>query len=65
MINHFRYSNLVGMKTIECLFEDESIDTVYVRYCVNDDDRMFDGHETYDMIALERIMNMSMMIILK
>ena len=53
------------MKTIECLFEGESIDTVYVRYCVNNDDRMFDSHETYDMIALERIMNMSMMIILK
>lgn len=44
MTNHFRYSNLVGMKAIECLFEYESVDTVYVRYCVNNDDRMFDSH---------------------
>ena len=56
MINHFSYSKLVGMKTIECLFEADSIDTVYVRYRGNKDDRMFDCHEPYDMIALERIM---------
>ena len=56
MINHFSYSKLVGMKTIECLVEDDSIDTVYVRYCVNEDNQMFDCHEPYDMIALERIM---------
>ena len=56
MINHFSYSKLVGMKTIECLFEDDSIDTVYVRYCGNEEYRMFDCHEPMDMINLERIM---------
>ena len=39
MINHFGYSKLVGMKTIACLVEDDSIDTVYVCYWeyLNDD----------------------------
>ena len=44
------------MKTIECLFDDNSIDTVYVRYCGIKEDRMFDCHEPMDMINLERIM---------
>ena len=26
MMNHFSYNTLVGMKTIECLFDDNSID---------------------------------------
>ena len=56
MINHFSYSKLVGMKTIECLFDDNNIDTVCVRYAGIEEDRMFDCHEPMDMINLERIM---------
>ena len=55
-VNHFSYSKLVGMKTIETLFDDNTIDTVYVRSVGEDEDRMFDCHEPMDMINLERIM---------
>ena len=55
-VNHFSYSKLVGMKTIEALFDDNTIDTVYVRSVGEDEDRMFDCHEPMDMINLERIM---------
>ena len=44
------------MKTIEALFENNTIDTVYVRSVGEDEDRMFDCHEPMDMINLERIM---------
>ena len=44
------------MKTIVCLFDDDSINTVYVRYYGTDKDRMFDCHVPMDMINLERIM---------
>ena len=43
------------MKTIEALFNDGTIDTVYVRSVGEDKDRMFDCHEPMDMIDLERI----------
>ena len=56
MVNHFSHSKLVGMKTIECLFEDDNFDTVCVRYAGEDKDQMFDCHEPRDMINLERIM---------
>ena len=55
-VNHFSYSKLVGMKTIEALFNDNIIDTVYVRSVGEDKDRMIDCHEPMDMIHLERIM---------
>ena len=55
-VNHFSYNKLVGMKTIEALFDDNTIDTVYVRSVGEDEDRMFDCHEPMDMINLERIM---------
>ena len=55
-INHFSYGKLVGVKTIEALFDDDTIDTVYVRSVGEDEDRMFDCHEPMDMINLERIM---------
>ena len=44
------------MKTIEALFDDNTIDTVYVRSLGEDEDRMFDCHEPVEMINLERIM---------
>ena len=44
------------MKTIEALFNDNIIDTVYVRSVGEDKDRMIDCHEPMDMIHLERIM---------
>ena len=55
-VNHFSYSKLVGMKTIEALFNDDTIDTVYVRSVGEDVDQMFDCHEPVDMINLEIIM---------
>ena len=55
-VNHFSYSKLVGMKTIEALFNDDAIDTVYVRSVGEDVDRMCDCHEPVEMINLERIM---------
>ena len=44
------------MKTIDTLFNDNIIDTVYVRSVGEDKDRMIDCHEPMDMIHLERIM---------
>ena len=55
-INHFSYSKLVRIKTIETRFDDDTIDTVYVRSVGEDEDRMFDCHEPVDMINSERIM---------
>ena len=55
-VNHFSNSKFVGTKTIEALFNDDTIDTVYVRSVGEDEDRMFDCHEPMDMINLERIM---------
>ena len=50
------YSKLNGMSTVESLFEDNIIDTVYVRYHDTEVDKMFDCHQPYDMIQLEKIM---------
>ena len=44
------------MKTIESLFEEDKIDTVYVRYAYEDVDRMIDCHQPWNMIDLERLM---------
>ena len=44
------------MKTIEALFDDDTIDTVYVHFADEDMDQMFDYHEPVEMINLERIM---------
>ena len=55
-INHFSYSKLIGMKTIEALLDNDTIDTVYIRSVGEDEDRMFDCHEPMDMINLERSM---------
>ena len=50
------YSKLNGMSTVECLFEDDIIDTVYVRYHDSEVDEMFDLHHPWHRIQLERIM---------
>ena len=50
------YSKLNGMSTVESLFEDNIIDTVYVRYHDTEVDKMFDCHQPYNMIQLEKIM---------
>ena len=55
-MNLFSYSKLVAMKIIECLFDDNSINTVCVQYDVTNKDRMFDCQMPMDMINLERIM---------
>ena len=44
------------MKTIEALFDDDTIDTVHVHFVDEDMDQMFDCHEPVEMINLERIM---------
>ena len=55
-VHQSRYSKLVGMKTIETLFNDNTIDMVYLRSAGEDKDRMFDCPEQMDMLNLERIM---------
>ena len=37
-VDHFSNSKLVGMKTIEALFDDNTIDTVYARSVGEDKD---------------------------
>ena len=54
--NHFSNSELVEIKTIEALFDDDTIDTVYVHFVDEDMDQMFDCHEPVEKINLERIM---------
>ena len=48
--NHFSNSKLVEMKTIEALFDDDTIDTVCVYFVDEDMDQMFDCHEPVEMI---------------
>ena len=55
-MNHFSNSELVEMKTIEALFDDDTIDTVHVHFVDEDVDQMFDCDEPVEMINLERIM---------
>ena len=54
--SHFSNSKLVEMKTIEALFDNDTIDTVHVHFVDEDMDQMFDCHEPVEMINLERIM---------
>ena len=54
-MNHFSYSKLVGMKTIECLFDDNSINTVYVRNHGTNNNQMFDCQMPMHMINFEGI----------
>ena len=53
MINLLSYNKLVGIRTIQSLTEEKEIDTVYVRYAYEDEDRMFDCTKRIVMINLE------------
>ena len=44
------------MKTIEALFDNDTIDMVYVHFVDEDMDQMFDCYEPVEKINLERIM---------
>ena len=54
--NHFSNSELVEVKTIEALFDDDTVDTVHVHFVDEDMDQMCDCHEPVEMINLEIIM---------
>ena len=55
LINLISYNKLVGMQTIDHLAMDNKIDTVYVRYADEDEDRMFDCLKPSDMLELFNI----------
>ena len=40
-VNHFSNSKLVGIKTLEALFDNDTIDMVYVYFVDEDMDQMF------------------------
>ena len=46
-VHQFRYSKLVGIKTIETLVNDNTVDTVHVRSVGEDKDQMFDWKKKY------------------
>ena len=47
----------VGFRTITLLAEDNDIDTVYVRFASEDEDRMFDCAKPSDMLSLKYIVS--------
>lgn len=55
VINLISYNKLVGMQTIDHLAMENKIDTVYVRYADEDEDRMFDCLKPSDMLDLSNI----------
>lgn len=55
MIDLVHYTKLVGFRTIHALAEDNEIDTVYVRFANENEDRMFDCTEPTQMLHLRDI----------
>ena len=50
MIDLVDYTKLVGFRTIKGLVEDNKIDSVYVRFANENEDRMFDCNKPIHML---------------
>ncbi len=57
LIDLVDYTTLVGFKTITALYEENEIDTVYVRYANEDEDRRYDCAKPSHMEQLEYIIS--------
>lgn len=55
MIDLVDYTKLVGFRTIKGLAEDNEIDSVYVRFANENEDRMFDCNKPTHMLDLRDI----------
>lgn len=55
MIDLVDYTKLVGFRTIQGLAEDNEIDSVYVRFANENEDRMFDCNKPSQMLDLRDI----------